>query len=165
MKKKAIVITKEMTANEIRERIMSKKAQFACVVYQRECKVKKGAPKITKLSRARNVRIGTPYDSIEAVQKAKGVTNAEDAAKENMGLHNGLVMDTYPYTVFNPMTRRYFLRINTNKNTAFDTEYYVDGKLVQKSEIEDYLYSSEKNHKGDLPPVMNIAMDSIKYIA
>lgn len=165
MKRHAIVVTKEMTANEIRERIMSKKAQFACVVYQRECKVKKGAPKITKLSRARNVRIGTPYDSIAEVQKAKGVTNKADAAEMNEGLRNGLVMDTYPYTVFNPMTRRYFLRINTNKNTQFDTEYYVDGKLVQKSEIEDYLYASEKNHHGDLPPVMNIAMDQIKYIA
>lgn len=57
------------------EKALSKKGTFATVQYSRPVKVKKNSPMITKVTRARNVRIGAQYDALKAVQLAKGVNS------------------------------------------------------------------------------------------
>lgn len=153
-----------MTKKEMVKKIMNKKAQFACVTYSKTCKTKKGAPIVTKVTRARNIRIGADYNSIKAVQELKGTTNTEDTANENAGLVGAMKFVAYPYLIENEKNGKEYVRINTNKNSKFDTRYFIAGNEVSKEEVLDYLYASEKNHRGDVPIVMNIGLDSILEI-
>ena len=146
----------------IREVALSKKGTFATLEYSRPVKVKKGCPvEITKTTVARNVRIGAQYDAMKSVQLAKGVTNTTDAHKLNTGL-KGFEWVNYPTLLQNAKGDKY-VRIETNTNTRFESVYRVNGREVNKADVEQYFLASEKS-KGELPVVMNIKMDSINYI-
>ena len=147
----------------IREVALSKKGTFATVEYSRPVKTLKGCPvTITKTTIARNVRIGCEYDSMKVVKDAKGVSTTAEAHKLNTGL-KGFDWVNYPTILQNKKGDKY-VRIATNSNTKFDTVYTIDGREVPKASIEHYMLASEKSHGGELPPVMNIKMDSISYI-
>lgn len=147
----------------IREVALSKKGTFATLEYSRPVKVKKGCPvEITKTTIARNVRIGAQYDAMKSVQLAKGVQTTAEAHKLNTGL-KGFEWVNYPTLLQNAKGDKY-VRIETNNNTRFESVYRIDGRTVEKAEIEGYLLSSEKSHGGELPPVLNIKLDSIAYI-
>lgn len=141
------------------EKILNKNANFSCVGWERPCKVKKNCPQIDKRTVAKNVRIGASYDNMAVVKTAR--ENGE-LPKENQGLF-GLEWLKYPYVLVNPKTNKQFLRIETAKNTKFETQYFMNGREVKKTEIENYLLSSEKS-KGEIPTVMNIGLDNINYI-
>lgn len=146
----------------IREVALAKKGTFATLEYSRPVKVKKSCPvEITKTTVARNVRIGAQYDAMKSVQIAKGVTNTAEAHKLNTGL-KGFEWVNYPTILQNAKGDKY-VRIETNNNTKFESVYRVNGKEVNKADIEQYFLASEKS-KGELPVVMNIKMDSISYI-
>ena len=146
----------------IREVALGKKGTFATVEYTRPVKVKKGCPvEITKTTVARNVRIGAQYDAMKSVQIAKGVTSTAEAHKLNTGL-KGFEWVNYPTILQNAKGDKY-VRIETNNNTRFESVYRVNGKEVNKADVEQYFLASEKS-KGELPVVMNIKMDSISYI-
>lgn len=146
----------------IREVALSKKGTFATLEYSRPVKTVKACPvEITKTTVARNVRIGAQYDAMKSVQIAKGVTNTADAHKLNTGL-KGFEWVNYPTILQNAKGDKY-VRIETNSNTKFESVYRVNGKEVNKADVEQYFLASEKS-KGELPVVMNIKMDSISYI-
>lgn len=147
----------------IREVALSKKGTFATVGYSRPVKTKKDCPvTILKTTIARNVRIGCEYDAMKVVKDAKGVQTTAEAHKLNTGL-KGFEWVNYPTILQNAKGDKY-VRIATNSNTKFDTVYTIDGREVSKASIENYMLASEKSHGGELPPVMNIKMDSIAYI-
>lgn len=147
----------------IREVALSKKGTFATLEYNRPVKVKKGCPvEITKTTVARNVRIGAEYDSMKVVKEAKGVKTTAEAHKLNTGL-KGFEWVNYPTLLQNAKGDKY-VRIETNSNTRFESTYRVNGREVNKAEIEGYLLSSEKSRGGELPPVLNIKLDNISYI-
>lgn len=141
---------------------LNKKGTFATVQYSRPVKVKKGSPMITKVTKARNVRIGAQYDALKAVQVAKGVSNTAEAHEVNTGL-KGFEWDVYPTVLHSIKTNKQYIRLETNSNTKFDTTYIMDGKVVNKADIEQYMLASEKS-KGEMPVVMNIGVDSITDI-
>ena len=146
----------------IREVALAKKGTFATLEYSRPVKVKKDCPvEITKTTVARNVRIGAQYDAMKSVQIAKGVTNTADAHKLNTGL-KGFEWVNYPTILQNAKGDKY-VRIETNSNTKFESIYRVNGREVNKADVEQYFLASEKS-KGELPVVMNIKMDNISYI-
>lgn len=146
----------------IREVALAKKGTFATLEYSRPVKVKKGCPvEITKTTVARNVRIGAQYDAMKSVQIAKGVTNTAEAHALNTGL-KGFEWVNYPTILQNAKGDKY-VRIETNTNTRFESVYRVNGREVNKADVEQYFLASEKS-KGELPVVMNIKMDSISYI-
>ena len=146
----------------IREVALGKKGTFATVEYSRPVKVKKACPvEIMKTTVARNIRIGAQYDAMKSVQLAKGVTSTADAHKLNTGL-KGFEWVTYPTILQNAKGDKY-VRIETNNNTRFESVYRVNGREVNKADVEQYFLASEKS-KGELPVVMNIKMDSINYI-
>jgi hypothetical protein len=148
----------------IREVALSKKGTFATIAYSRPVKTVKTCPvQIMKTTVARNVRIGVQYDAIKSVQLAKGVSNTKEAHAVNEGLR-GFEWDVYPTLLKSVKTGDKYVRIATNSNTRFDTKYTVDGREVNKADIEQYLYSSEKSHGGDLPAVLNINLNTISYI-
>jgi hypothetical protein len=147
----------------IREMALSKKGTFATVEYSRPVKVKKGCPvEITKTTVARNVRIGAQYDAMKSVQLAKGVQTTAEAHELNTGL-KGFEWVNYPTILKSTRTGANYVRVETNSNTRFESVYRVNGKEVNKADVEQYFLASEKS-KGEMPVVMNIKMDSISYI-
>lgn len=147
----------------IREVALAKKGTFATLEYSRPVKTVKACPvEITKTTVARNVRIGAQYDAMKSVQIAKGVTNTAEAHKLNTGL-KGFEWVNYPTILQNAKGDKY-VRIETNNNTKFESVYRVNGREVNKADIEGYLLASEKSRGGELPPVLNIKLDNISYI-
>lgn len=143
------------------ETALSKKGRFATVQYSRPVAVKKGAPMITKVTRARQVRIGAQYDAMKVVQTAKGVTSTE-AHKLNTGL-KGFEWVKYPTILKSLKSNEEYVRIETNSNTKFDTIYIMNGKVVSKTDIEPYILAKERS-KGEMPVVMNIKASYITGI-
>jgi hypothetical protein len=70
----------------------------------------------------------------------------------------------YPTILKSDKTGKNYVRIETNKNTRFNTTYEMDGKPVSKAEIEGYLLASEKR-SGEMPSVMNIGLDTITKLS
>ena len=147
----------------IRETALSKKGTFATIEYSRPVKVRATCPMaIVKTTTIRNARIGAQYDAMKAVQTAKGVTSTEEAHALNTGL-KGFEWVNYPTVLKSLKTSEEYVRIETNANTKFDSVYTVNGKEVNKADIEQYMLASEKS-KGEMPVVMNIKMNGINYI-
>lgn len=147
----------------IREVALGKKGTFATVEYTRPVKVKKGCPvEIKKTTVARNVRIGAQYDALKSVQIAKGVSNTKEAHEVNTGL-KGFEWENYPTILKSTKTGAQYVRVETNSNTRFESVYRVNGKEVNKADVEQYFLASEKS-KGEMPVVMNIKLDTIEYI-
>lgn len=144
------------------EKALSKKGTFATVQYSRPVKVKKNSPMITKVTRARNVRIGAQYDALKAVQLAKGVNSTQEAHELNTGL-KGFEWDVYPTLLHSIKTNKQYIRVETNSNTLFETTYIMNGKVVNKADIEQYMLASEKS-KGAMPVVFNIGVENITDI-
>lgn len=144
------------------EKALSKKGTFATVQYSRPVKVKKNSPMITKVTRARNVRIGAQYDALKAVQLAKGVNSTQEAHELNTGL-KGFEWDVYPTLLHSIKTNKQYIRVETNSNTLFETTYIMNGKIVNKADIEQYMLASEKS-KGAMPVVFNIGVENITDI-
>ena len=148
--------------NEIKAIALNKKGQFTNLTYARPCKTLKGAPEIIKTTKAYNVRIGAEYDALKTTLDNKGVANKEEAHKVNQGL-NGMDWVVYPVILKSNKSGKEYIRLETAKNTRFETVYTVNGKEVQKNEIVQYLQASEKK-SGEMPTVMNIGLENIQYI-
>lgn len=148
--------------NEIKAIALNKKGQFSNIQYARPCKTLKGAPEIIKTTKAYNVRIGAEYDALKTTLEAKGVENKAEAHKVNQGL-NGMDWVVYPVILKSNKSGKEYIRLETAKNTHFETVYTVNGKEVQKNEIVQYLQASEKK-SGEMPTVMNIGLENIQYI-
>lgn len=148
--------------NEIKAIALNKKGQFGNIQYARPCKTLKGAPEIIKTTKAYNVRIGAEYDALKTTLEAKGVENKAEAHKVNQGL-NGMDWVVYPVILKSNKSGKEYIRLETAKNTHFETVYTVNGKEVQKNEIVQYLQASEKK-SGEMPTVMNIGLENIQYI-
>lgn len=144
----------------IREYALGKHGTFARVSWSRPCKVKKNAPAIIKTVTANNVRIGAQYDALASTKKTKGVNTTEEAHSLNTGL-KGMSWVVYPTILKSDRTGKEFVRMETAKNSKFTTEYSIDGRKVNRKDIEGYLLASEKKSGCDMPTVMNVGMDNI----
>lgn len=147
---------------EIETIALSKKGQFTSLEYTKACKVKKGSPEIIKTTKVLNARIGCSYDALKSTQEKKGVETTVEARALNTGLR-GMEWVKYPTVLKSIKTDKHYIRLETVKNTKFNTVYKVNGVEVDKAEIEQYLQSSEKR-SGEMPSVMNIGVDDINYI-
>lgn len=141
---------------------LNKKGQFTSLEYTKACKVKKGSPEIIKTTKVLNARIGCSYDALKSTQEKKGVETTVEARALNTGLR-GMEWIQYPTILKSVKTDKHYIRLETSKNTKFNTVYKVNGVEVDKAEIEQYLQASEKR-TGDMPTVMNIGIEDINYI-
>lgn len=148
--------------NNIEKIALSKKGQFTSLEYTKACKVKKGSPEIIKTTKVLNARMGCSYDALKSTQEAKGVNNKAEAEKLNTGLR-GMEWINYPTVLKSIKTDKHYIRLETTKNTKFNTVYKINGVEVDKADIEQYLQSSEKKG-GEMPTVMNIGVEDINYI-
>ena len=147
---------------EIETVAINKKGQFTSLEYTKACKVKKGSPEIIKITKVLNVRIGCSYDALKTTQEKKGVETRAEARALNTGLR-GMEWIQYPTILKSVKTDKHYIRLETAKNTKFNTVYKINGVEVDKAEIEQYLQASEKR-TGEMPAVMNIGVDDINYI-
>ena len=70
----------------------------------------------------------------------------------------------YPILLKGTKNGKEYLRLETAKNSKFETEYYLNGALIKKAEILEYLQASEKK-SGEAPTILNIGLESITDIA
>lgn len=152
-----------MNKIEIETVALNKKGQFTSLEYTKTCKVKKGSPEIIKTTKVLNARIGCSYDALKSTQGKKGVETTVEARALNTGLR-GMEWVQYPTILKSIKTDKHYIRLETAKNTKFNTVYKVNGVEVDKAEIEQYLQASEKRRTGDMPTVMNIGVEDINYI-
>lgn len=138
---------------------LNKKGQFTNLTYARTCKTLKNAPTIEKVTRAYNVRVGAQYDALKVVQNIKGTDTTEATHAVNNGL-NGMEWVNYPTILKSVKSGKEYLRLETAKNTRFETTYTMNGQTVNKADIEQYLQASEKK-SGEMPIVMNIGLENI----
>ena len=140
-----------MQKSTILNTIINKRAQFACVRYAREVKMKKGCPyTVVKETVARNIRVGVPY---------------EHMASTPQGIHSlpsSMEYVSYPHVLKNNKTGKEFVRIATNSNTKFESHWFVNGREVSKESLSEFMYAESK--RSEIPPVMNIGIDNIIYI-
>lgn len=151
-----------MTYNEIMKTISNVKGgAYIAIQYARKCKTKKGVPDITKITRT-VARVGINYENINAVKEMRVGENSVHIQSHEL---NGLVWKQFPYLLENPQTGKiYFRLIATNSQYCqTKTEYLINGIQQKKEDIENFLYSSEKN-SGNKPLVYNINIDDIVYI-
>lgn len=146
-----------MNYNEVMNVIRAKgKGQFTSVTWQKELPTRKGITnKITKTSKA-VIRCGVEYDNTAAVKqgRADGTLPAENA-----GLKWGQ-WNEYPYTISHKGND--YLRCTTASNTKVQTQYFMDGNPVEKSQVEALcLKSAFSGHEGN---VFNLNMENIQEI-
>lgn len=145
--------------NNIKALALNKKGQFTNLTYARTCKTLKNAPTIEKVTRAYNVRVGAEYDALKTTLENKGVETKEQAHALNNGL-NGMEWVVYPTILKSIKSGKEYVRLETAKNTRFETVYTMNGQTVNKADIEHYLQASEKK-SGEMPTVMNIGLENI----
>jgi hypothetical protein len=148
-----------MDYKEIIEKAKEIKGQFASVEYTKTCKVKKGSPVVTKTTKASSVRVGCEYDGLKSTLENKGVDTKEEAHLLNNGLR-GMHYVSYPVVLASDKTNKEYIRFSTCKGTKFTSQYFLEGKPVEKKDIECYLLASEKS-KGEMPSVINIGVENI----
>ena len=125
--------------------------------WTRPAKVKKSCTdEITKTVVATNIMLNAQYENLKRTKE--GRLNGT-LPEQNTGLV-GFEWDHYPLELKSIKTGKLYLRIETMKNSKFQTEWRRNQAIVTKALIEENLLSSEKSNR-EMPIVMNIAIDDI----
>ena len=138
------------------------KGAFKSMVWERQLKTKKQYADniVTKRTTACSVRFGCSYDNLKAVKEKR--ENGE-LPPVNVGLAGkhwlipNLVLQS-------DKSGRTLLRVNLANNSKMETEYFLNGRKVNKEDIAPMCYASEtKAHEHT--EVFDIATDSIISIS
>ena len=142
-----------MNYNEIKKIIQGKqKGTFTNVEWTKELPLKKRyAGNVVKRGSQAVVRLGVKYDNMKSVQEKRATGELPPV---NAGLPWGEWDDEYSIT---HKGKRY-LRVSLAKNTDIKEVYSLNGKIVDKKEIEDMCLKSAFTTKKD---VLNIDVDNI----
>ena len=152
----------ERMVNNARIRGRRFAGSFRSIMWERQVKTKKAysGEFIVKRTSAYDVRMGVNYDKIRKVQMAR---LSGDKPAENAGLIGRFWV--IPNLVLQSIkTDKKFLRVTTCANSRFVTEYFLNGRKVNKEDIEYMLLSSEKN-SGHTSEVFDIPIENILYIS
>ena len=125
--------------------------------WTRPAKVKKSCTdEITKTVIATNIMLNAQYENLKRTKEGRLDGTLPE---QNIGLV-GFEWVHYPLVLKSIKTGKLYLRIETMKNSKFQTEWRRNQAIVTKALIEENLLSSEKSTK-EMPIVMNIAIDDI----
>ena len=145
-------------------RILSRtpKGAFKSMVWERQLKTKKQYADniVTKRTTGSALRFGVAYDNMKAVKEGRenGTKPAENAGL--IGRH-WLVENLISQS---DRTGKTLLRVSLANNSKMETEYFLNGRKVNKEDIEPMCYASEtKAHEHT--EVFDIATDSIISIS
>ena len=138
------------------------KGAFKSMVLERQLKTKKQYSDniITKRTTGSALRFGVAYDNMKAVKEGRenGTKPAENAGL--IGRH-WLVENLISQS---DRTGKTLLRVSLANNSKMETEYFLNGRKVNKEDIAPMCYASEtKAH--EYTEVFDIATDSIISIS
>jgi len=147
-----------MEYSKVIERVNAKRGSFRSMVWERSLKTRKAynGNMIVKRTYGSALRMGVNYDNMKSVQEYRknGVLPSE-----NQGLvgRKWLIPNL---TLQSEKTGKTLLRVSMAQNSSFNTEYYLNGKKVEKETIEQMVLASEvKSH--DMPTVFDVKTDNI----
>lgn len=121
------------------------KGSFRSIVWERPMKTKKAFADQVIVKRSFGVvRFGIEYDNIRAVQEKR---ESGELPEVNMGLTWGEWM-LYPY--FIQHKGNVYLRCATSKGNKIRSEYFLNGKMVDKETIKNMCLASEFKNTDDL---------------
>ena len=146
-----------MTYEQTMNRINAKRGAFRAVCWERPLKTRKNVKDIVvKRTYGTGLRFGVCYDNMASTQKAR-----EDGTlpAENQGLR-GREWIIPNLTLRSLRTGNTLVRLSLAQNSTFNTEYFLNGRKVEKAEIEPLVLKSEvANH--EMPNVFDLATDHI----
>ena len=146
-----------MTYEQTMSRINAKRGAFRAVCWERPLKTRKNVKDIVvKRTYGTGLRFGVCYDNMASTQKAR-----EDGTlpAENQGL-KGREWIIPNLTLRSLRTGNTLVRLSLAQNSTFNTEYFLNGRKVEKAEIEPLVLKSEvASH--EMPNVFDLATDHI----
>jgi len=136
------------------DKLFAKKGQIVTMTTERDMKMRKGQPTVTKRSTFQ-CRVGVNYDNIAVVKekRADGTLPAESA-----GLPWGEWLE-FPYTIAHK-GEVYFRCTMLRNNFIPQTTFYLDGYEIDKDDVKAMCLASEfkEDRSND---VFNIKVSSI----
>ena len=127
---------------------------FITIEIEREVKTLKSFDgKITKKSKYKNARLGMAYDNLKQTIELR---ESGELPKENAGLPWGK-WKTFPYVLEHK--GKEYLRVYSDFN-KIESTYFLNGNEVKKSDILQYLLSSEKSDKKPENPLLTMSIKS-----
>lgn len=150
-----------MRYEKVEDIAIRKRGSFHSVLWERNLKTKKAAGDsiVTKRTYGYALRFGVTYDNLKSTKqgRADGTLPAQNA---------GLIGREWivpNLTLRSLKTGKTLLRVSLAKSSKFVTEYYLNGRKVDKSKIEPLVLKSEiRSH--DMPEVFDVCTDDILCI-
>lgn len=146
-----------MTYEKVVNRIKEKRGAYRAVVWERPLKTRKDVKDVVvKRTYGTGLRFGVCYDNMASTQKgrADGTLPAE-----NQGLR-GREWLIPQLTLRSLKTGNTLVRLSLAQSSTFNTEYFLNGRKVEKAEIEPLVLKSEiKSH--EMPQCFDLNTDSI----
>ena len=139
------------------DKFLSKKGQICGLTMEKKLKTKKSFSGVITKRTKMTVRAGVQYDNITAVKEAR---ETGELPAENAGLPWGQ-WKIYPYVIEH--NGKNYLRFSKLNGGQIETQYYLDGKEVKKSEIESFALASEFKTSGDFE-VFSVSEENVKEL-
>lgn len=149
-----------MTYENVMGRISDKRGAFRSILWERPLKTRKNVKDvIVKRTYGTALRFGVAYDNLASTKqgRADGTLPAQNA---------GLIGREWivpNLTLRSLKTGKTMLRVSLAKSSKFVTEYYLNGRKVDKAKIEPLVLKSEiRSH--DMPEVFDVCTEDILAI-
>ena len=151
-----------MQASEIYTKLRSQPAgSHISVAWIREAKCKKGCPLVQKKTVA-FVRSGINFANLGSVKE--GISSGERGEVQSLPWgtwRNGFEKYIIDHTSKDGVSKEYVrLYPATFENLRPQVTWYLEDKVVEYSQIEEYLLSSEKP-KDEIPECFTVSADSV----
>lgn len=147
-----------MTYEKVLERINTKRGAFRSCVWERPLRTRKAAGDVivTKRTYGSGLRFGVCYDNMTSTKKGR-----EDGTlpAENAGL-KGREWIIPNLTLRSLRTGNTLVRMSLAQTSAFQTEYFINGRKATKAEVEPLVLKSEVS-SHEMPEVFDLNTDSI----
>lgn len=134
-----------------------KKGTIHTMTYQKSLKTRKGITDVVTKTTKMQVRLGVRYDNITAVKEAR---NDGSLPVTNSGLASSLEWIDGNF-IRNTKTGNIMLRVAYANGNKTVSEYRLNGKIVDKAEIEPLCLKSEFSVSDSAPTVINIGVEKI----
>lgn len=138
------------------------KGAFKSMVWERQLKTKKQFANdiITKRTTASSIRFGCDYNHLKAVKEGRANGTKPAEPQPLLGKHwliQNLVLQS-------DRSGKTLLRVSLANNSKMETEYFLNGRKVNKEDIAPMCYASEtKAHEHT--EVFDVSTDSIISIS
>lgn len=147
-----------MNTTTILSNLLEKKGQFGSIKYQRRVKTRKAFEDVDIVKKTKTVfRAGIKYDNIGKVIDKR---ESGELPATNAGL-NGFIWIAYPYLLKSLKNDELYVRLYPS-NSVPHVEYYMNGQLVDKHQIEHMLLASETKEKK--PDCFNVKLSDIEEL-